>query len=62
MIVISNLHFKDINYYEKVGLMQKLFLKATITKDLSRQRKFTLGRRPRGSCKEEKKKRFFLLV
>jgi hypothetical protein len=39
--------------------VQKLLLKAT-TKDLSRQGEPTLGRRPRGSCKERKENKILL--
>lgn len=39
---------------------QKLLLKATTTKDLSRQREPTLGRRPRGSCKGRKEEKILL--
>jgi hypothetical protein len=40
--------------------VQKLLLKATTTKDLSRQGEPTLGRRPRGSCKERKEEKILL--
>jgi hypothetical protein len=40
--------------------VQKLLLKATITKDLSRQGEPTLGRGPRGSCKERKEENILL--
>jgi hypothetical protein len=47
-------------YCEGVGFVQKLPLKATTTKDLSRQGEPTLGRRPRGSCKERKEGKILL--
>lgn len=45
---------------EGVGSGRKLLMKATTTKDLSRQGEPTLGRRPRGSCKERKEEKILL--